>query len=306
MITIYQKTIKDKVVRIQKTFRPGVWLYIENPTHEEVEELSERFNLDASLISDALDPFEVPRLEIEDNAVYVFARVPFKEESEIQTFPMVTILAKEFTATISSKKLPFIEKFEAGKINFFTTQKTKLFIQVFSQVNSLYTHFLTDINRQVRRLSIRPEKIKNKDIFALVRFEETLNIFLADLVPTSSILKQLLSGKYLELFESDKDIVEDLLLSAEQLIETSRSNLRTIVNIREAYQTIVTNNLNQVIRILTVMTVILTIPTFIAGLWGMNVALPMQNDPNAFGQIIAIILAICIGALLFFLKKGWF
>lgn len=306
MITIFQKTLKDKQVRIPKTFRPGVWLYVESPTSIEIEELAAKYDIDAGLLTDALDPFEVPRLEIEDNFVYVFARVPFKIEEEIVTIPMVTVIAKEFTATISAKKLPFIEKFEAGKVNFYTTQKTKLFIQVFSQINGLYTHFLTDINRQVRRLSGRPEKIKNKDIFALVRFEETLNIFLADLVPTSSILKQLLSGKYLELFESDKDIVEDLLLSAEQLIETSRSNLRTIVNIREAYQTIVTNNLNQVIRILTVMTVILTIPTFIAGLWGMNVALPMQNDPNAFSQIIAIILAICTGALLFFLRKGWF
>jgi len=306
MYSILRKTVKDKRFKKTDHKQNGVWVYVENPTQEEFIQLQDEFGLDVSLLKDAIDPFEVPRMEEEDGVLYVFTRVPQRDNGEIATFPIVIAIAPNYIATVSLKRLPFMEKFESGKVPVYTTQKTNLFIQLFSQINAIYTQILIDINREIRKMSIRPERIRNRDIFQFVRYEETLNMFLADLIPTSTILKNILSGRHLELYESDKDIVEDLLLSTEQLIETAKSNLRTIVNLRDAYQTVATHNLNRIIQTLTVATVILTIPTFIAGLWGMNVSLPFANDPNAFFHILEIIIILCALVLFFFVRKGWF
>lgn len=306
MYHILRKTIKDKRLKVTNKVVSGVWIYAENPTDEEFTSLRGKFKLDESLLRDAIDPFEVPRMEEEDGILYIFTRVPQMENGEITTFPMVLAVAKEFIATVASKHLPFFEKFEEGKVAVYTTQKTNLLIQIFSQINVLYTQILIDINREIRKISSQPEKIRNRNIFQFARYEETINKFLGDLIPTSVTLKNIISGRHLTLYERDKDIIEDLLLSTEQLIETSKSNLRTIVNLRDAYQTVATHNLNRIIQTLTVVTVILTIPTFIAGLWGMNVQLPFANSPNAFWDIIGIIVFLCSLVLFFFIKKGWF
>src|SRR3990172_1492160 len=126
------------------------------------------------------------------------------------------------------------------------------------------------------------EKINNKDIIQFVTYESVLNDFLTALEPTNVILKNLFSGKFLKLTDQEKEWVEDLYFSNSQLIELSQANLRNIVNIREAYSTIITNNLNRVIRLLTSLTVILAVPTMIASIYGMNIDLPFDHSPNAF------------------------
>ena len=115
----------------------------------------------------------------------------------------------------------------------------------------------------------------------------------------------MLSGKHFKLYEEDKDLIEDLLLSNTQLIELSQNNLRTIVNIREGYSTIMTNNLNRIIKLFTSLTVILTIPTMIASIYGMNINLPLANNPLAFIIIMTSIIIISIILLIIFIKNDW-
>lgn len=306
MITYFFRSIKDHNVKVLSEFRPGVWISVEKPIETELDYLSNQFGLDKTLLLDATDPYEVPRLEIEDGIIYAFARGAAQEGKIVTSHPIVLIIGENFLITLSNYSFPQIQGLTENGKNLFTTQKTKLFIQLSSILNGTYTSVLNDVGKQVRRLSTIPEKIHDRDILQFVRFEETLNLFLSDLVPTRDTLKKVLLGKHIGRFEEDQDMVEDILLSTEQLIGRAKSNLTTIVNIRDTYSTIITNRLNRVIRVLTVLTVTLTIPMVISGLFGMNVTLPGANNPDSFSYIVSIIIVICTTLLLFFAKIGWF
>ncbi|RMD59430.1 magnesium transporter CorA family protein, partial [Candidatus Parcubacteria bacterium] len=125
------------------------------------------------------------------------------------------------------------------------------------------------------------------------------------LIPTSTILQNLLKGGYFPLYEEDEELVEDLLLSTNQLIEMSKATLKYIVNIRDAYSTIMSHELNRVMKILTSLTIILTIPTMIASFYGMNVALPWATSPLAFVGIILFTLVVSVLLLVLFIKNRW-
>lgn len=306
MIKIYYKNIKENELKTLRQFRVGAWMYVEDATEAELQLLAEKFQLEHDLLKDVTDLYEAPRLEVEGNVLYIFTRFAHHDEGHITTVPILFVVSQDFITTIAEYSIPQLEKFTAKK-NVYTTQKTKLFLQLFMHVNGLYNQYLNNINRQLRTINIQfeSEKISNKDIIQFVSFENVLNDFLSALIPTSSILQNLLSGKYLRLYEEDKDLIEDLLLSNQQLTEMAKSNLRTIVNIREAYSTIMTNNLNQVVKLLTSLTILFTVPTMIASLYGMNVRLPFDQHPYAFFGILAVILTISFMLFLIFTRKRW-
>ena len=305
MITIYHKTSKEKKPHILKEFKTGSWVHTEDPSEEELQMLSDTFSLDTGPLKDATDFYEVPRIEIEKGVTYIFTRYPMGETATIITAPVLFAIGDGFLLTVSQKPFPMIEKFIDGDVDFSTSQETKLLIQLFFQVNTAYTSFINRISRRIRSSSVQLDTINNKDIMRFVRFESILNDFMSALVPTSSLLQNLLSRRFLNLREEDEDLVEDLFLNIGQLIDICRSNLKSIVNIRESHSTIMTNNLNRVIKLLTSITIILTVNTMIASLYGMNVKLPFQDSPNAFMGVIGLIIGISITLLLVFAKNRW-
>jgi magnesium transporter len=310
MIKIYHKTIKDRELGEIADFRVGSWIYAENPTEEELQKIASDFSLDAGLLKDAVDPYEVPRFEINKGTLFLFTRAPFQEQNgRVSTLPLLIAMGSNFVLTISQIHFPFFKKFEENKMEFTTTQKTKLLIQFFSEIIASYNNFLTNINRSVRSVSVKVENINNQNIIQFVTFEGIINDFLSDLIPTSAILNNLISatssGRFLELYEEDKDLIEDLSLGSNQLIELCRATLKTIVNIREAYSTIMTNNLNRVIKFFTALTIIMTIPMIISSFYGMNIHLPLSKHPLAFWGIAAGTIIIVFTLLVIFIKKRW-
>ena len=321
MIKYFYKDNKSEKVRLFNEFRSGCWIHVESPTPSEITFLREKFNLSAGLLRDALDIYEVPRLEIEEGQTYIFTRFAYWQSPKVQlsayapngykgettlisTEPVLIILGDKFLMTFSLNPLPFMKDLlEDG--NFYTTKKISLFFKIFVKIHYIYNTFLHNIARLIRSTTIELEKINNKDIIQFVTYESVLNDFLTALEPTNVILKNLFSGKFLKLTDQEKEWVEDLYFSNSQLIELSQANLRNIVNIREAYSTIITNNLNRVIRLLTSLTVILAVPTMIASIYGMNIDLPFDHSPNAFFIIISAIVFIASALLFIFLKKRW-
>jgi magnesium transporter len=295
---------EDKLLRIKK-FEPGIWTYVENPDEDDIRKLKKKYALDPNLVRDALDPFESPRLEEGEDFLYVFATTPVKTGETVTTVPVLLAIGDEALITISRRELPFLYKFKAGGVQFNTKRKTKLFTQFLKEINGLYNFHLLDIMKQVRKTSVYPGKITEMDIALFVQYEEVLNTFISDLHPIGGILRSLLKEKHLKLTDDDSDLIEDILLSNEQLIETCRLTLTNIVNIRGAYATIITNNLNRIIKLLTVLTIILTIPTIVGSFFGMNVRLPMEDNPNAFWIIIGLTFVISLIVLYLLKKKEW-
>lgn len=305
MVKIYYKTEKEKTLKELTNFKKGSWLFVEKPSEKELNLLTEKYNLDYDLLSDATDIYEVPRIEIDNNKLYIYVQFPYQDNDSIQTSPVLFVINTNYTLALSSRTQHFTRKLINGDLNFSTVNKNKLVLLLLLQINNDYSSFINNITRKVRKSTVKLEDIQNKDITQFVIFEATLNEFLSDLMPFNSVLNKILSGKFMKLTEEEKDIVEDLVLSNNQLIENARANLRNIVNIRNAYSTIMTNNLNRVIKLFTSLTVLLTIPTIISSIYGMNVHLPLDESPMAFNIIIGAIAIIVIGLLILFYKRKW-
>ena len=301
MIKIYHCEHKEKVSELEE-FKTGAWIDVVNPSDEEIEKVVAMLGVEESLLRDALDPFEVPRLESEEDITYVYARVPKNSNSGIFTVPLLFAIGKDFVLTFSKVECGFFDNIRSGKKSVCTTQKANFFMQVFSLINISYLGYLNGINKKIRAMKVRLEHINNKDILQFVDFEYVLNDFLSALVPINSVLQKLLDGKHIKLYEEDEDLVEDVLLSNGQLIETAKATLTHATNIRNAYSNIMTHDLNRVMKILTALTILLTIPTMIFSFYGMNVSLPSSSY---FGVMIFTIV-ISILVFMVFLKKRWF
>ncbi len=149
------------------------------------------------------------------------------------------------------------------------------------------------------------EAINNKDFVDFVIIEDELNEFMTALTPMTPILKRLMLGKHFKLASDDRELVEDLLLNNEQSLAACRSSIKSIVNIREAYSTIMSNDLNRIIRILTVLTVLISVPTLIASVYGMNIELPFSDSSSAFVILMFVALFLSFVLLLYFKLKKW-
>jgi magnesium transporter len=304
MISYFRATSHRPKITKREQLQPGSWIRSEKPTEEDLEQLI-GLGLDADILNDALDPHEVPRIESEGEWIYYITRLPDTDDDFNDfTTPILFALGNQYLVTLSRDSLgrlwqPFIEKTATP-----TTQQTKLFMLMMEALARQYQTRVASINRQMRALTGNITNLNPKDIAVLVEYERKLNDYLDALIPANSALEKLLGGKLLRLYEDDKELVEDLSVDLEQLIARCKSLLRTITNVRDSYRAVMDTRLNETIRLLTVITLALTIPTALAGLYGMNVNLPgNESSPHTFWLIVAASV-LSAGALsYYFLKK---
>jgi magnesium transporter len=180
-------------------------------------------------------------------------------------------------------------------------------LQILEEMNKGYRRHLNVVTKNIlsTRARLQHATISNDDILNFIDVEEDLNEFLAALQPYGILLHSLLNGKYMKLHEEDEDLIEDLQLSASELVELTKSRLKTIQNIREAYNTIATNNLNKVFKRLTSIAIFLSIPTIVGGFYGMNIALPYDHHQYAFYIVSGITVTLMLSFIAFFYKKKW-
>ena len=291
MITYYYKNLRSKQVTELNEYQPGSWVCVQQPNEDELAFLAKRFKLDAGHLEDALDEDEMPRLEKEGDKSYIYMRYAYtNEDLELTTAPLLFIVGPDILITIALRELPRLSRFTSGKVEFATTQRTKLVLQILNQIVDEYETFINNISRQTKmiRSRLRGHEIGNQDFVDFVLIEDELNEFLGALLPTTAILRRLLLGKHIQLYEEDQDLVEDLLLNNEQSIESCNSNIKTIINIREAYSTINSNNLNRSMKVLTAFTVMITLPNVVYGMYGMNIPLPFQHEPWAYALVLSL------------------
>lgn len=305
MIKYFYKSLRSQTIKELKAPQRGCWIHVEAPTQTEIEELVNRFNLELGFIEDALDEDEMPRLEREGEQGYIFVRYAYKTpDGDLDTAPLLIVFDPEVVLTISPARLPAIDALLKGKVSFATTQRTKLILLVLSHVSDQYDIFVSRTSRDIKaiRSRLRGKGITNQDLIDFVTLEDELNEFHSSLMPTNSTLRRLLASKQLPLFEEDQDIVEDLLLNNEQSIEAIRSNIKSIANIREAYSAISANNLNRTLTILTVATILISVPSFAMGVYSLNIPLPFQHTNWIFWVIMAINVTL-MGSVVYVARK---
>lgn len=306
METIFYRNIRDKELAEIVSVKRGCWVRIVQPDKAELARLEKKYDLDSTLLADGIDLYEAPRLEHEDGNLYIYVRYCRPPGEYTSTLPLLIVVMPDQLLTVSRvESLPIQNLLEKG--NVVTTQKLKLVLQILEQVNKGYRAHLNGVTKKIisTRARLQNTQISNDDILNFIDVEEDLNEFLAALQPYGILLHSLLSGKYMKLHEEDEDLIEDLQLSTSELIELTKSRLKTIQNIREAYNTIATNNLNIVFKRLTSIAIFLAIPTIVVGFYGMNILLPFQNDPDAFVIVSIITASIMLVFILYFRKNKW-
>jgi len=309
MIKYYYKSLRTAEMQELDDYKRGAWVYVEAPEADELDLLADKFKLDRGILADALDENEMPRLEKEDEISYIFVRFALtNEEGELVTMPLLFVFGTELLMTVSLVRLPPLATFVQNKINFATTQRAKLVLQILNLISDHYDNFIAGTSKQVKliRAHLRHHAISNRDFVDFVTIEDELNEFLSALIPTNATLRRLLLGRYMPLFEEDQDIVEDLLLNNEQSIEACNSNLKSVANIREAYGSISANNLNRTIKILTIATVMIAIPNLFFSMYGMNLDLPFQHHQWAFPALIIFSILLLLGVVNYGRRKKIF
>lgn len=309
MITYYFRTIKDDTLKTISDLRTGVWIHAESPSDEELKALFAKLELDEALIEDAQDFYEVPRTERSENASFFFTRYPYSDGTEdVETAPLTVVMGESFVLTIVQRKIPQFDKFISGKKVVHTTQKTKFFLQLIDQVTESYERELVILRRNVHKDRAQLRRIGKKEIERFVTYEHKLNDMISALVPTNTALQQVTKakGSAIQLYDQDIELMEDLLIDNNQLIDSARTVLRMIQNIRTATEAILASTLNSTIRTLTLVTILLTIPMAIASLYGMNVALPLAEAEWAFWAIVGVVVVLVGTVIVFFKRNGWF
>lgn len=306
MQKIYYRTIRSEKVEDLNTAKRGSWLHITQPTKSELEDLSEKYGFNIDLLKDGVDLYEAPRLEQEESGLYIYLRYCKPESLETSTEPMLIILSDSMVTTIARNMPESIEDLiSRGQI--VTTQKIKLVLEILYQINRDYRIHLNKISKFIfsSRMKLQKTIVSNDDVLRFIDLEEDLNEFLTALQPYGILLHGLMSGRYFALHEEDRDLIEDIQLSTSELIELTKSRLKTLQNMREAYSTIATNNLNRIFKRLTSIAIFMAIPTIVGGLYGMNVSLPFDQHPQAFWIITGTTTTVIMLTVLIFNKKRW-
>ncbi len=306
MITAYKHSQQHKKMKEVQGFPALCWINVLNPTAKEIRKINRKLKLPMEVIQDSIDQFELPRIKIVGNKLVVILRTAVKKGSKYKTIPVTLIVNHENIITISPDKADFLNDFIDQKVEIYTTKRANFLINACLRVVYYYQKYITELHKSVQAERANITKITKANILKLVETEETLNDLIASLDPTIGVIKKLMQHSYIDFYPQDKELIDDLLVDGEQVLGLCRTNLKTIHNIREGYSTVMSMSLNQIMKILTYITAIFTIPMIVVGAFGMNVRLPFADMPAAFGIISIItgfLMVLAVLAFIMFRKK---
>ncbi len=306
MIKIYNTDMLDgklKEIKNIEEAQKGAWINLTSPTETEIKKICENINIQEDFIRYALDSEEKARIDQEedDGTILFIVDVPVEDKTDenvlYTTMPIgVIIVRDEYMITVSLIKNKIIEAFEKGKIKTFATYKKSRFIfQILYQISLNYLDCLKKISKETELAeNVLQKTMKNKELLKMLGLEKTLVYFTTSLKSNELVMERTAKGKIIKLYEEDEDILDDAIVENRQAIEMSRIYSDILKTTRDAFSSIISNNLNGVMKFLTAMTIVLAIPTMISSFWGMNVGLPFQNARYGFAIMLGISVVITL------------
>ncbi|MBO6195793.1 MAG: magnesium transporter CorA family protein [Bacilli bacterium] len=275
MLKIYKTTMYEKKIKKIKRMSQDSWIDLTNPTREEINRVVERTEINQDLITKMLDADELPRIEIDDNATLIVIDTPLiTEEKEYITHPLGIIITKSnYIITVSTKKIDILDDFKKNIVHDFrTAKKTRFVIQIFLKTINKYLRILKYINKGIdEKEEVLKKSTKNQDLIDFLAIEKTLVYFITSLRENKAVLDRLKRGYILPLYDGDSDLLDDAVVEMNQAIDMATIYRDILSSITDTYATIVSNNLNDVMKFLAGMTIVLSIPTIISSFLGMNV-----------------------------------
>ncbi|MBE5805732.1 MAG: magnesium transporter CorA family protein [Clostridiales bacterium] len=306
MIKIYNTNIQTNITQEQKIIEKGCWINMVSPSENDIQMVCNSTGISDDFIRYALDYEEKARIDIEDDGTILFVLdVPvIEKEQDLEiytTMPVGLIVVRDdYFITVSLKKNKIISELErAINKKIVTYKKSRFIFQFFYENASVYLRLLKQINKETEIAeSILKKTLKNRELLKLLNLEKSLVYFTTSLKANEVVMEKTLRGKIIKLYDEDEDLLEDAIVENKQAIEMSKIYSDILNGSMDAYASIISNNLNGVMKMLTSLTVILAIPTLVASLWGMNVPVPMQNSNIGFYVLIIITIVITIATVI--------
>ena len=302
----------NQVIHEEEKLQDGVWVRMISPTQEECEEIADVLNVDIDDIKAALDEEEGSRIELQDGYTLILVDVPALEvrhEKQVYTtIPLGIILTQDVIVTICTEDTPVLQSFINKRVKEFSTKKRLRFVyQILYNAAANYQSNLRTIDKKRTEIEERVGKdTEDVDIIALHELESTLVYFATSLRANGVVLDRLTRYKRLEQYPEDKELLDDVIVENKQAIEMTVIYRDIINGTRELMSSVIDNRLNNVMKILTSVTIVLAIPTLISGLYGMNVkteGMPFANSVWGFAIVCVITVVICIISLLILRRK---
>lgn len=294
-----KNSLTGEFQRINVTRHKDVWVHAENVTPDDIEALTKHAGLNGNILHDVMDAHELPRVEYDDGTLYVFTRIPKKDvRGHVTSAPLLSVVTKEAFFTLSHGT--GIDPSEVAKITLKAkqNQSINLLINSLARVVQIYEQLLRETGRAVTDTGkrLRTHEVTNADFVRFVTIEDNLNVYQMNLDGLHAITQRLSDNVHRAFKASDTEALSDISLHIQQLSSAIASYSQTVSSIRNAYSTIANNTLNQRMKILTLLTVLIALPNVFYGMYGMNVALPFQDEPWAYaavtGATIVIVTAV--------------
>ena len=304
MLSIH-KTIDKKMTRLD-AIQDGCWINLTYPTEDELNTVSEAPNVDSGFLRAALDEEETSRIDTEDGQTLIIIDVPAVEKDDAvvySTIPLGIIVTEKHIITVCLKESSIVKDFQDGLVKNAETQKrTRFILYMLLQVAKRFLQYLKQIDKIYNYMERHLYKSqRNKELIQLLDLEKSLVYFNTSLKANEVTLEKILRGRIITLYEEDHDLLEDVLIEVRQAIEMANIYSSIISGMMDAFASVISNNLNVIMKVLTSITVLLTVPNIIFGFYGMNITAGLPLDQFWWIPLILAILILSIVALI--LKK---
>lgn len=315
MISIY-KHLDESGELLQKldAVEPGCWINIVAPSDQELLLVSKKTGAPIEFLRAALDEEETSRIDVEDNNMLFIVDIPFTEMEAnsltYDTYPLAIIHTEKEIITVCLKNSKILTDFIEGKVkSFFTFKRSRFILQILYKISTYYLLYLRQIDKKSLMIERRLHKsMKNKELIQLLSLEKSLVYFSTSLKSNEITLEKMLKLDIMQKYPEDKDVLEDVIIENKQAIEMANIYSNILSGTMDAFASIISNNLNIVMKFLTSTTIVMSIPTMISGLFGMNVKVPWgaETNPFSFWYVLILIGVVSLIAIIILKRKDLF
>ncbi|MGN0917397.1 MAG: magnesium transporter CorA family protein [Candidatus Enterousia sp.] len=284
-----------------KTFS---WVNVGNPDHEDFEKLQTKYKIDEDTISDILDPDEQPRIEVEDDYKVIIVRFPIinrETDTLWHTEPLSIIYSTNQVITVCRKRCDILDKIKKDE----KTSREEFILNIIYYIAESYLRFLKELNKRVlESKKALQERIRKKDLMALLEVENSYTLYMAGIKGTGSVLDKLEKMRGFVKSEDAQEVAEDARIELAQATEVVTSYSKMLKSIKETFESVINMDSNTYINRLTMWNIILIAPTIVVGYYGMNMKLPFaEYDSASWIVLISIILLLMGYAVLSIVRK---
>lgn len=313
MIRIFKT--EDGAMHEKEEMQPGCWIALTNPTASEIIDIADTYQIDPDHLRAPLDEEERSRIEVEDEYTLILVDIPSIEERNgkdwFVTIPLAIITTKDVLITVCLEETPVLTSFMDGRVrDFHTFMKTRFILQILYKNATQFLQYLRIIDKKSEVIERKlHQSQKNEELIELLELEKSLVYFTTSLRSNEVVLEKLLRIEKIKKYPEDTDLLEDVIVENKQAIEMANIYSGILSGTMDAFASVISNNLNIVMKFLATVTIVLSIPTMIASFYGMNVnshGMLFADSPYGFAIVLGLTLLLSLFVAYIFNKKDLF